>query len=127
MLKKMIMSMVLTVVFGATGLMAKGNSAELEKLVSKQEKLSQNIVIAYQKRDRGVSALAIIDILESEQTKLKSQIDNPEISNLLTFLTMCVKDLKAVVKKPYSSKNVEHVVELSTSLQEGNHYIRQSI
>jgi len=127
MLKKMIVSIFLMVGLYTTGIMAQSNTDELAKLASKHETLSKNIVTAYSKKDRGMSALVIIDTLESEQIKLKSKIDNPEISNLLIFLTMCVKDLKTVVKKPYSSKNAELVADLSTSIQEGSHYIRQSI
>jgi len=127
MIGKTITTVLLIVGLSTTGIMAKGNSAELAKLTFKHEKLSKKIMTAYNKKDKGASALALLNTLESEQTKLRSQIKNPEINNLLTYLSMCVNDLKTVVKKPYSSNNAQLVAELSTSIQEGSHYIWQSI
>jgi len=127
MIGKIITTTLLVVALGVTGAMAKESSTALRKLTSKHETLSKKIVTAYRKKDRGNSVLAILNTLESEQKTLKSQIHNPEINNLLTFLTMCVKDLKTVVRKPYSSHNAQRVADLSTSLQEGSHYIRQAI
>jgi len=127
MLKKFIISAVLIVGLGTPMALAKGNTAELAKLASTQEKLSKNIVSAYKKRDRGASVLVLINQLESQQMKLKSKVKNPEINYLLNFLHVCVKDLKAVVKKPYTSQNAQVVADLSMSLQEGSHYIRKSL
>ena len=126
-LEKMIKITLLVIGISTTSVMAKGSSSELSKLTFEHEKLSKEIITAYQKKDKGTSVLAILKTLESEQKKLKSKIHNPEINNLLTFLTMCVNDLKSVVKKPHSSLNAQRVADLSTSIQEGSHYIRQSI
>jgi hypothetical protein len=127
MLGKIITTTLLVLGLGTTGIIANESSTALKKLTSKHEKLSKKIIAAYGKKDKGNSVLAILNTLESEQKTLKSQIHNPEINNLLTFLTMCIKDLKTVVKKPYSSNNAQRVADLSTSIQEGSHYIRQSI
>jgi hypothetical protein len=59
--------------------------------------------------------------------KLKSNIDNPEIDYLLTYLKTCLNDLKTVVKKPYSTQNARLVGELSASLSEGSRYIVKSL
>jgi len=127
MIKKTITMGLLVIGFSTTGIMANGTSSELSELTFKQERLSAKIIAAYQKQDQGISALALIDTLESEQTKLKSKIDDPKMHNLLTFLSMCVSDLKTAVKKPYNSQNAQCVADLSTSIQEGSHYIGQSI
>jgi hypothetical protein len=112
---------------GTTGALATGESSALLKLVSKQEALSQNIIQAYKKKDRGSSALAMIDALESGHQTLKSSIDDPEIDYLLVYLKTCLNDLKSVVKQPYSPQNAKLVNDLSASLNEGNRYIARAL
>ena len=125
MLKKMILSAIVVIGFSTTGAMAKNNTHMLT-LVNKQEALSHSIVNAYTKQDSS-SALASLKILISGQNKLKAQINNPEISNLLLYLSLCLKDLEEIMKKPYASQNVQKVADLSASLSEGNHYIIASL
>jgi len=127
MLRKTIMTTLLTICLSTTGIMAKGNTDHIIKLVSKQETLSKNIIKAYKKQDNGSSVLVVIKALELGQTKLKSDIHNPEIDNLLVFLNICLDDLRAVVKQPYSSNNAQLVADLSDSISEGSLYIRQSL
>lgn len=127
MLRKIIISTLLTMSLSTTGVMAKNNTDHLVKLASKQEVLSQNIINAYKKQDNGSSALVVIKALELGQTKLKSDIHNPEIDNLLVFLNICLDDLRVVVKKPYSSGNAQLVADLSASISEGSQYIQQSL
>ena len=127
MLRKIIISTLLTMSLSTTGVMAKNNTDHLVKLASKQEVLSQNIIKAYKKQDNGSSALVVIKALELGQTKLKSDIHNPEIDNLLVFLNICLDDLRVVVKKPYSSHNAQLVADLSDSISEGSQYISQSL
>ncbi len=127
MTRKTIVTLLLIMGLGITEIMAKDNTAELAKLISKQENLSKKIIMAYNKKVTDSSLLTLVNTLESEQIKLKSKIDNPEITNLLIYLSMCVNDLKSMLKKPYSSKNAQTIADLSTSIQEGSQYIRQSI
>ena len=127
MLRKIIISTLLTMSLSTTGAMAKSNTNHLVKLVSKQEVLSQNIIKAYKKQDNGSSVLVVIKALELGQTKLKSDIHNPEINNLLVFLNICLDDLKVVVNQPYSPDNAQLVADLSDSIFEGSQYIRQSL
>ena len=127
MLRRLIISAIVMIGLGTSMTYAKGNTAELAKLASTQEKLSKNIVSAYKKRDKGSSALAVINQLESQQMELKSKVKNPELDYLLNFLHVCVNDLKRVVKKPYTSQNAQRVADLSMSLQEGSHYIKKSL
>ena len=127
MMRKIILSTILAVGFAATTTMAGENTGYLLQLASKQEMLSQNIMTAYKKGDRGTSALEVVDALKSGHLKLKSAIHNPEIDNLLVYLNYRLDDLKAVVKKPYSPKNAQLVAEISASLSEGSHYIARTL
>jgi len=127
MTRKIIISTILAVALSTTGAMAKNTADYLVKLASKQEALSQNIIKAYKRQDKGTAALAVIEALESGQTKLKSDIDNAEIDYLLVYLNSCLDNLRVVIKKPYSPDNAELVADLSASISEGNHYIVQSL
>jgi len=125
MLKKMILSTVVAIGLSTTGAIAKKNT-HLITLASKQETLSYSIGSAYKKQDNH-SVLAAIRTFKSGQKKLKTQINNPEISNLLVYLNLCLKDLEKVVKKPYSLQNAQKVAELTASISEGSHYIAVSL
>lgn len=127
MLRKIFLSTVLVLGLGTTALIAKSNTDDLVKLASKQEMLSQNIIKAYKKQDKGSSALAVIKRLESGQIKLKSDIQNPEIDYLLVYLNNCLDNLKIVVQKPYSLENARRIADLSASIAEGSDYIAKSL
>lgn len=126
MLGRIIASAALFMALNTTAAVAKTDKNRLVKLASKQEVLSQNITKAYKKQDKS-SMVAIIKRLESGQSALKTHIHNPEISNMIVFLNMCIKDLKQTLKAPYNAANTEKVVELSSSISEGSHYIAMSI
>jgi len=119
----MIISALLLIGFSTTAAVA--NTQHLVQLASKQEKLSQNIMKAYQ--TKSPSTLVLLKDLESGQMKLKSDIHTPEISNLLTYLTMCLRDLKQAVRKPYNLHNARLVADLSASISEGNRYIARAL
>jgi len=121
MLKKIIFSVVVVIGLGTTSVMAKSDT-QLVNLASKQETLSHNINNAYKKQDNR-SVLLTLKTLESGHKKLRSQINNPEISNLLVYLSLCLKDLKEIVQQPHTSQNTQKVADLSDSISEGNHYI----
>ena len=121
MLKKIIFSAVVVIGLGTTSVMAKSDT-QLVDLASKQETLSHNINNAYKKQDNR-SVLLTLKTLESGHKKLRSQINNPEISNLLVYLSLCLKDLKEIVQQPHTSQNTQKVADLSDSISEGNHYI----
>ena len=122
---KTIISAIIILGLSTTGILAQTNT-HLARLASKQEALSHNITNDYKKQDKN-SILSTIKILNAGQTKLKSQVKNEEISNLLVYMNLCLKDLEKVVKKPYSSNNAQKVAELSGSISEGNHYIAASM
>jgi len=127
MFKKILFSTLLAIGLSTTGAIAKSNTDQLLQLAAKHETLSQNIIEAYKKQDRGSSALALIDTLESGQKRLKANIKDPEIDYLLVYLNSCLNDLKKVVKQPYSKTNAQLIATLSASIWEGNHYIAQTL
>ena len=126
MLRKILLSISFITILSTTGAVAKNNANRLITLTSKQEKLSDMLVSSYNKKNQTVS-FANIKSIEAGQTTLKSSIKDPEITNLLVYLDMCVTDLKTLVKKPYSSSNAKAIAELCTSVSEGNQYVARSL
>ena len=127
MLKKIVLSAVIVIGLSTTGAMANNDINHLIKLASKQETLSKDIIRAYKKQDKGSSVLNLIRSLRSAQTKMKSDIKNPMIGNLLVFLNICLDDLKSIASKPYSPDNARLVAELSAAILEGHQYIGRSL
>jgi len=125
MLRKVILSTLLAIGLNTTGVMAKGNT-QLANLASKQETVSHIIVKAYKKQDSGSVSTALAT-LESGHKKLQSQTRDPEVKNMLTYLNLCIKNLKEAAKRPYNSQNAQKVAELSALISEGNHYIIASL
>jgi hypothetical protein len=101
-------------------------STQLAKLATKHITLSQKIVQEYRQKN-SASVMTLIHELESGQKQIASKVHNGEIQNLLKYLNLCVSDMKAVVKKPYSSRNSNIVSNLSASLKEGNYYIAKML
>ena len=122
---KTIISAIIVIGLSTTGILAKGNT-HLVQLASKQKTLSHNITEAYRKQDKD-SVLSAIKVLNAAQTKLRSQVRDDEITNLLVYMNLCLKDLEKIVKKPYSSNNAQKVAELSGSISEGSRYIAASL
>ena len=127
MTRKILISIGFAMVLLSVDVSAKGNTAQMVQLAEKQGELSYTLVTAYKKKDNGNAALNVIKTLESSHSKLKSSNQNDEIDNLLAYLDICLKDLKVVVKKPYSRLNSQRVSDLTDSLLEGSRYIQQTL
>ncbi len=132
MIQKTILVILLAVALGATGAIAnkltlKSDTAQLISLAGKQQQLSQKIVDAYGKRDKGINIAITIKALEAGQEKLKYDIRNPEIDNLFVFLDICLDEMKMLVKKPYSAENKQLIAELGASISEGSYYVAKSL
>ena len=121
MLRKIILPTIVLMGLTTTGMMAEANGYLVE-LAAKQETLSCNINKAYKKQNSDAYH-AIIRKFKLGQKTLETRINNPEICNLLVYMSLCIKELEEVVQKPYTSKNAQKVADLSASLSEGNHYI----
>ena len=127
MMRKILISIGFAMVILSVDVLAKGNTAQMVQLAEKQGELSYTLVTAYKKKDNGNAALNVIKTLESSHSKLKSSNQNDEIDNLLAYLDICLKDLKVVVKKPYSRLNSQRVSDLTDSLLEGSRYIQKTL
>jgi hypothetical protein len=89
-------------------------------IARKQERLSQEIAAAYaQHKDLS----GVIRRLEEQQSRLKNSIHDPEISNLLDFLQLCLENIKTISTKPRTSANREMIADLGSSIGEGSRYI----
>ena len=123
MLLKMISTILLALALSTTNAMA-GNTKQLNTLAKNQQVLSTKIVQAYGKADKSVNIASTIMALEAGQIKLKKiSLRNSEIDNLFVFLTICLDEMKALVKKPYTAENAQLVADLGASIAEGSRYI----
>ncbi len=126
MLLKTISAILLAVTLSTTGAMA-GNTKQLNTLVGNQQVLSTKIVKAYSKDDKSVNMMTTIKALEAGHVKLKKIVArNSDIDNLLVFLTLCLDEMKILVKKPYSTENAQLVADLGASISEGSRYIAKA-
>ena len=126
MVLKMISALLLTVTLSTTGAMA-GNAKQLNTLAGNQQVLSIKIVKAYSKNNKSVNMMTTIKALEAGQVKLKKiAVRNAEINNLFVFLTICLDEMKVLIKKPYSAENAQLVADLSASISEGSRYIAKA-
>jgi hypothetical protein len=126
MLLKIISAVLLAVTLSTTSALAK-NTEQLTALAGKQQVLSAQITEAYRKHDKSVNMMTTIKALEAGQNKLKKYaIHNSEIDNLFVFLTICLTEMKVLVKKPFSAENAQLVADLGASISEGSHYIAKA-
>ena len=122
--RKYLLTGLIGLMLGVETLMA-GNS-QLAALATTHVKLSKKILQTYSHKENK-STMALLKKLESGQKKLRHEVHNREISNLLQYLSLCVTDMKKVVAQPYSRKNSHIVSDLSASLAEGSRYIASSL
>ena len=93
-------------------------------LAKEQEALSKKIVAAYsQKQDIS----GVIERLEQRQLELKDNIHDPEISNLLDFLQLCLDNIRQISAEPHSIDRRELLADLSSSIGEGSRYIARAL
>jgi nitrate/nitrite-specific signal transduction histidine kinase len=119
----------------ATELAAPTNTlAELINIAGKQRMLSQRIAkdylyigkkIAVDKATRQLKQS--LEEFAKSQTYLAQTIDDAEITNLIAFVNMSLKELKATAKKPFNLDNAQLVLDLSESMLEGSQYIVDSL
>jgi len=93
-------------------------------LAKKQELLSQKIIVAYAQRK---DITGVINRLEEQQNRLKDSIHDPEITNLLDFLQLCLKNIKTISAKPRTIDNNQLISDLGTSISEGSRYIARTL
>ncbi len=126
MLLKTISAILLAVALSVTSATA-GKAKQLNTLAGNQQVLSSKIVKAYNKNNKSVNVMTTIKALEAGQVELKKMaVRNSEIDNLFVFLSICLDEMKVLVKKPYSAENAQLVADLSASISEGSRYIAKA-
>ncbi len=126
MLFKTISIILLAITLSTTGAMA-SNVKKLNILAKSQQVLSTKITNAYSQKKNSANIMTTIKALEAGQIKLKkAAVRNSEINNLFIFLTICLDEMKVLVKKPYSAENAQLVADLGASISEGSHYIAKA-
>ncbi len=126
MLLKTISAILLAVTLSTTGAIA-GNAKQLNTLAGNQQVLSSKVIKAYSQNNKSVNIMTTIKALEAGQVKLKKiAVRNSEIDNLFVFLTICLDEMKVLIKKPYSSENAQLVADLGASITEGSRYIAKA-
>jgi len=89
-------------------------------LARTQEILSKKIVTGYSRR-QDISQ--VLHRLEEQQNRLKNSIHDPEISNMIDFLQLCLENIKNLSHKPRSKVNAEKIADLGASINEASRYI----
>jgi len=94
------------------------------ELAKKQEILSQKIAASYSEH-KDISQ--VLHRLEEQQIRLKKTIHDPEISNMIDFLQLCLENIKSISLQPRSLSNTEKIADLGASINEGSRYIVQKL
>jgi len=106
------------------------SNMELINIAGKQRMLSQRIAkdylylvkkIATRKASKQLNS-SLKEFFETHK-KLIENIHNPDIKNLLDFVTLSSNDLNSTVYKDFTMDNGQLILDLSESILEGNQYI----
>jgi hypothetical protein len=103
------------------GLSAAWAGTPLSQLAQSEQTLSTQIKQAYL---RGKNPSSLYNRLIQVHQKIRHASVDPEISNMATFLTLCLQDLRRALTAPRNPGNIEIVVDLDSTIQEGAGYIR---
>jgi hypothetical protein len=110
------------------------STVELINITSKQKMLSQRIAKDYLYLGKKVAISRASKQLEKSfkefeniHKKLIKQIDNPDIKNLLDFVSLSSNDLKKKLNQNFDLNNAQLILDLSESILEGNEYIVNSL
>jgi hypothetical protein len=93
-------------------------------LAKKQEMLSTKIATGYSEH-KDISQ--VLHQLEEQQIRLKKSIHDPEITNMIDFLQLCLRNIKNINQQPHTLRNTEKIADLGASINEGSRYIVQKL
>jgi hypothetical protein len=94
------------------------------QLAKTEQQLSRKLLAAYL---NGSRTDPIFQDLRQVQQELKGSLRDPEIRNLLTFLDLCIEELRPSLRRPVTPANIEIVSDLTTSIAEGSRFILGSV
>jgi len=110
--------------FASTLLLAGALHAQTPtQLARAEQRLSHEILNAYL---TGAHPQQHLLELQRIQRQLKASVSDPEISNLLSFLDLCIQELQGTIHRPLTPGNIEIVSDLTTSIDEGSRFILSS-
>jgi len=106
------------------------SNIELINIAGKQRMLSQRIAKDYLYLVKKIATRKATKQLNNSlneffdtHKKLIENIHNPDIKNLLNFVTLSSNDLNSSVYKDFTMDNGQLILDLSESILEGNQYI----
>ena len=106
------------------------SNIELINIAAKQRMLSQRIAKDYLYIGKNVATSKAnkqlkksLEEFSTTHEKLLKIIKDPEIKNLLDFVSLSLEDLKNTINKKFTIDNAQLVLDLSESMLEGNQYI----
>ncbi len=121
----------------ATPATNKAAIADIVKLIDvagKQRMLSQRIAkdylyigekVAVSKAKKELKAS--LDEMVKDHKILVDSINDPEITNLLSFVELSMEDFKATANEPFNLDNAQLIIDLSESMLEGSQYVVDSL
>ena len=121
----------------ATPTTNKAAIADIVKLIDvagKQRMLSQRIAkdylyigekVAVSKAKKQLKAS--LDEMIKDHKILVDSINDPEITNLLSFVELSMEDFKATANEPFNLDNAQLIIDLSESMLEGSQYVVDSL
>jgi hypothetical protein len=117
-MKHWIATLGIATIFGLSSAWA---GTPLSQLVRSEQQLSTQIKQAYL---QGKNPASLYNKLIQVHQKIRHASVDPEISNMATFLSFCLQDLRQALVSPRNPGNIEIVVDLDSTIQEGAAYIR---
>ncbi len=103
------------------GLSSASAGTSLARLAQSEQQLSTQIKQAYL---QGKNPASLYNKLVQVHRKIQHASTDPEIHNMTTFLSFCLQDLREALVSPRNPGNIEIVVDLDSTIQEGAAYIR---
>ncbi len=71
----------------------------------------------------GHDTHTVISRLCHTQEMLKHAIHDKKLNNLLSYLDLCINDLRQAVTRPATDANIRHINDLLGAISEGNRFI----
>ena len=122
---------------GAKAVLSKAAEADIVKLIDiagRQRMLSQRIAKDYLYAGEKVAVSKAqkqlkksLDEMIKAHKILVDSINDPEISNLLSFVELSMEDFKHTANEPFSLDNAQLIIDLSESMLEGSQYVVDSL
>jgi len=115
-MKTSLRRLLLSLLLGSTALLAQSPA----ELAQSEGKISRQIFQSYL---NGSDTQYKLSQLHKIQKELRSSSRNPEITNMLAYLDLCIVKLQSALHKAPSPAAIGKVHDLTSSIEEGSRYI----